>query len=645
MCSIAGICDFTTDLRKEYKEIDKIISDMGVTMLTRGPDDFRTIVDENIAFSHTRLAVIDIEGGAQPMTKIGNGYEYKILAPEFYLSKCPLLIIDNFSRYTIVYNGELYNTEDLRNDLIKAGYSFETTSDTEVLLTMYIEYGEKCVEKLNGIFAFAIWDSKNKSVFFARDRFGVKPLFYYEMNGRWIFSSEIKGILKYPGFKACIDREGICEIFGIGPARSPGNGVYKGIYELKPGYAMKVTLEGCRSVRYYQVAVHEHEHNYEETVEHTWELLNDAITRQLVSDVPLCTLLSGGIDSSIISAAAAIFLKKKGEQLSTYSFDYNGNDVYFKANKFQPEMDEPYVNIMVNHIGSKHKYLYCDHIDLYSSLYDAVKAKDLPGMTDVDSSLLYFARKIKENHTVCLSGECADEVFGGYPWFRDEEWFDTSNPRMKAFPWTKELDVRLNILNKDILKKINLQEYVENAFDVAIKDTPYLQGESIRKRRCREISYLNLRHFMTTLLDRKDRMTMYSGLEVRVPFADDKLIDYIYNVPWDFKFHNGVVKGLLRDSAGFLLPKEVKYRRKSPYPKSYDPKYERLLKQEMTNIFSHSKEPINELIDNRYIQKMLLKESNLIKPWFGQLMAGPQIYAYLIQINYWLKEYNIDILI
>lgn len=645
MCSIAGICDFTTDLRNEYNEIDKIVSDMGVTMLRRGPDDFRTIVDENIAFAHTRLAVIDIKGGAQPMTKIGDGYEYKILASDFYASKCPLRIIDNFSRYTIVYNGELYNTAQLREELIKMGYTFETTSDTEVLLTLYIEYGEKCVEKLNGIFAFAIWDSKNKSVFFARDRFGVKPFFYANINGRLVFSSEIKGILKYPDFKASIDEEGLCEIFGIGPARSPGKGVYKGIYELKPGYSMKVTSKGCRSVRYYQVAVHEHKDNYEETVKRTWELLNDAITRQLVSDVPLCTLLSGGIDSSIISAAASKYLKEKGEGLSTYSFDYNGNDVYFKANTFQPEMDEPYVKIMADHIGSTHRYLYCDHIDLYSSLYEAVKAKDLPGMTDVDSSLLFFARKIKENHTVCLSGECADEVFGGYPWFRDEEWFDTQKTRVKAFPWTKDLGVRKNVLGEDISKKINLQEYVENAFDIAIKDTPYIEGESIRKRRCREISYLNLRHFMTTLLDRKDRMTMYSGLEVRVPFADDKLIDYIYNVPWDFKFHNGVVKGLLRDAAGFLLPKEVKYRRKSPYPKSYDPKFEKLLKKEMYNIINHPNEPINDLIDVRNVKEMLLKESNMIKPWFGQLMAGPQIYAYLIQINYWLKEYNIDILI
>lgn len=642
MCAIAGIVNMKEDLRHNYKEVDKVVTNMGMTMTHRGPDDFRTIVDESIAFAHARLAVIDIEGGAQPMTKIGIGREYRILAADFYVSKCPLKIIDNFNRFTIVYNGELYNMNKIRERLIKKGYEFETFSDTEVILNSYIEYGEKCVDYLNGIFAFAIWDSKKKEVFLARDRFGVKPLFYTVLKDNFIFGSEIKALLEFPGFRAKIDEEGLSEIFGIGPARTPGCGVFKEIRELKPGYAMIISPENTRTYRYYQIKAYHHRDNYKQTVEHTWELLNDAITNQLISDVPLCTLLSGGLDSSIVSAASARFLRERGEQLSTYSFEFENNDIYFQSNKFQPESDDPYAKMMAEHINSDHRVLTCSNQELYDCLYDAVRAKDLPGMADVDSSMLYFARKMKQNHTVCLSGECADEVFGGYPWFRDEQWFSANRPL--TFPWTKNLSVRKSILNDSVNRKLKLDEYVANAFEQAIADTPKLAGESKKQERAREINYLNIRHFMTTLLDRKDRTTMYSGLEVRVPFADHRLVEYVYNVPWEYKFHKGQVKGLLRDSAGFLLPEKVRKRKKSPYPKTYDPEYDRLLREEVHNILNKKSLPIHELINHQYIQKMLDEDSNVVSPWFGQLMAGPQMLAYIIQINYWLGEYNIDIL-
>lgn len=641
MCAIAGICDFTKDYRKEYKEIDQLVSNMGVTMLRRGPDDFRTIVDEHIAFAHTRLSVIDIEGGAQPMAKIGAGNEYKILAADFYKSKCPLRIIDNFNRYTIVYNGELYNTKELRKKLTDIGYEFETSSDTEVLLNSYICFGERCLDMLNGIFAFAIWDSQKKRLFLARDRFGVKPLFYTFVGDCLVFASEIKALFAHPKVKPVIKSEGLCEVFGIGPARSPGKGVFDNIYELKPGYAMIYSENEKNIYRYFELRAMAHRENYHQTVEHTWALLNNAVTRQLVSDVPLCTLLSGGLDSSVVSAISAKTLSLEGKKLCTYSFRYNDDDIYFQANKFQPEQDEPYALEMSEYIGSEHTTLSCSHIDLYSSLYDAVLAKDLPGMADVDSSMLYFARKIKEKHTVCLSGECADEVFGGYPWFRDEEWFDSEN-RPHRFPWTKDLSVRTNVLREDVRKKLCVDEYVTDAFDNALKDTPKLYGESLEKERQREISYLNIRHFMTTLLDRKDRMTMYSGLEVRVPYADHKLVEYIYNVPWEYKCHNGVVKGLLRDAACGVLTKGVLYRKKSPYPKTYDPKYERLLRKAMLKILAGRNEPVNEFIDRDYVLNMLEQPSNVVKPWFGQLMAGPQLFAYLIQINYWMEHYNIS---
>lgn len=615
MCGIAGYFDCSHDLGNEYDKNKSIVEWMGKTLVHRGPNDFGSYVSENIAFSHARLAVIDPEGGAQPMRKQQAG-----------------------KTYCIIYNGELYNTDEIKTDLLKKGHEFETTSDTEVLLTSYMEYGPQCTDMLNGIFSFAIWDPWKKQCFLCRDRFGVKPLFYTEFESKILFASEIKALFQYPGINPVIDQYGLCEIFGLGPARSPGNGVYKNIHEIMPGYAAILNENGIKLYPYWTLTAQEHTESYEQTVETTRELLFDAIKRQLVSDVPLCTLLSGGLDSSIVSAVASNVMKEKGTRLDTYSFDYHNNTQYFKASSFQPSEDRPFVDIMVNAIDSNHTYLQCDSTSLYECLYDAVLAKDLPGMADVDSSLLYFSRGIKKHHTVCLSGECADEIFGGYPWFRDKDAYETN-----AFPWSKNLDFRKEVLSPDLLTKLSLEEYVHEQYDATINRVPKLSGESKLCARQREISYLNTSWFMTTLLDRKDRMTMATGLEVRVPFADHRLIGYLYNVPWDFKYHNQEVKGLLKDVAKGLLPEEVLNRKKCPYPKTYDPSYENLLKQQLSIILKDKEAPLHQLINYDYIKSLMDATSDYGKPWFGQLMATPQMYAYLIEINFWLKHYKVKI--
>lgn len=615
MCGFAGFSDYTRNLTKQIEENKKILRNMGSALEHRGPDDFNLMVTEHAAFSHARLAVVDIQGGVQPMTRHRDGYTYNI-----------------------VYNGELYNTNELREHLGKMGVVFETNSDTEVLLLTYMTYGVECVHMLNGIYSFVIYDGRLNRTFFVRDRFGVKPLFYSCRDDCVLFASEIKGILKYPGVEPVIDVNGLCEIFGLGPARSPGNGVFKGIHEFPPGFAGVLDESGLKVYRYYELEAREHKENYTQTVERTRFLLVDSIERQLVGDVPLCTLLSGGIDSSIVSSVAAHALRQKGRVLDTYSFDYEGNNEYFKASDFQPSQDRPFVDKMVDYLGTKHTYLNCNNKQLYESLTYAMRAKDLPGMADVDSSMLFFCRQIKKNHTVCLSGECADEIFGGYPWFRDEEAF--KNP---VFPWSKDLSFRKFILRKEILEKLPLDDYVNYAYTRTINQVPKFDAESDTEARRREISYLNIRWFMTTLLDRKDRTTMASGLEVRVPFADHRLIQYIYNVPWQFKYHNNTVKGLLRDAARGLLPDEVLFRRKSPYPKTYNPGYEMLLKRQLKSILDNSQSALCKLVDKENIIKLMNSPADYGKPWFGQLMAVPQMYAYLIQIEQWIKEYKIKI--
>lgn len=368
MCGIAGFCDYNDDFSDEVVFWSALAKRMGAKLKHRGPDDNGVHVSTHAAFAHARLAVVDIKGGKQPMSAYADGF-------------C----------YTIIYNGELYNTDELRSELKALGHTFETKSDTEVLLKCYVQYGFNCAEKLNGIFAFAVDDERRACCFLCRDRFGVKPLFYTMENGRLIFASEIKALFEYPGINPVVDREGLCEVFGLGPARTSGCGVFKDIYEIKPGYCAVFDREGFETEPYFQLKSYEHPDSYEDTVKHVRDLLEDAVTRQLVSDVPLCTLLSGGLDSSIITALAARNYQDSGKILSTYSFDFIGNDRYFKPTAFQPDADRPWVDKMAEFCKTNHHYLECDNVQLADCLYDSVEAKDLPGMADVDSSLLHFA--------------------------------------------------------------------------------------------------------------------------------------------------------------------------------------------------------------------------------------------------------------
>ena len=616
MCSIAGMIN----LKKNYLNYKSyntlIVRDMAESMRHRGPDSWGEWVGEHAAFSHSRLAVIDPLGGKQPMSRTVDGYEF-----------------------VITYNGELYNSAELKKNLSGFGYIFSTTSDTEILLYAYIHYGEKCAEKLNGIYAFCIWDSMRQRVFACRDRFGVKPFFYTVMDDTVLFSSEIKGLFRHPAFSAAVDKVGLQELFAISPARTQGVGVFKDVKELRPAHSMIIDRSGIKIYPYWQLVSREHTDSYEDTVLKVRELVTDSIKRQLISDVPIGTLLSGGLDSSIISAVAAITMQKEGKQLSTYSFDYVDNDKYFKASAFQPDADAPWVKRMAEEFNTDHTYLKCDNSELCDYLIDAMRYKDLPGMADVDASLLYFCREIKKHHTVILSGECSDEIFGGYPWFRSEKAFATP-----AFPWSYDMSLRNSILKPQVAATLELEAYSRMRYDESIAEVPTFDGDSAEEKRRREISYLNINWFMTNLLDRKDRMSMASGLEVRVPFCDHRLVEYVWNIPWEMKNKDNVSKSILREAAKGILPDDVLYRKKSPYPKTHNPKYETLAKQMLLDIIADPNAPILTFADKSVIEDICTTSSDYGKPFFGQLMAKPQFIGYLIQLNQWFKEYNIRIM-
>ena len=615
MCGIAGFCDYGDDFTEEAPALGRLVRKMGNTLKHRGPDENGIFLSRHAAFAHQRLCVIDPKGGRQPMTAYAGGY-----------------------RYTVVYNGELYNSGELRRELEAAGYLFETSCDTEVLLKCYIQYGPACAEKLNGIFAFAVDDERRGCCFLCRDRFGVKPLFYTLRDGRLVFASEIKALFEYPGVDPVLDRQGLCEVFGLGPARTSGVGVFRGISEVRPGCYALFSRDGLRRGRYFRLQSYEHPDSYEDTVRHVHDLVQDAVTRQLVSDVPLCTFLSGGLDSSVITALAAAAYRGSGRRLATYSFDFVGNERYFKPSAFQPDADRPWAEKMAQFCRTDHTRLECDNVTQADKLYDAVDAKDLPGMADVDSSLLYFCSRVKKRHVVALSGECADEIFGGYPWFHKKEAFEGH-----CFPWSPDLSLRTDLLKPEVADALNVGEYVNRRYEESLAEVPVLEGEDPREKRRREISFLNINWFMATLLDRKDRMSMASGLEVRVPYADHRIVEYVFNAPWAYKCHNGVTKSLLRDAAEPWLPEDVRLRRKSPYPKTHNPGYEAIVRERLAKVMEDGQQPLHALIDPGAAEKLLAAKSDYGKPWFGQLMAGPQLMAYLLQINYWLKKYRIRI--
>ncbi len=618
MCGIAGFYNKEGHCIDEGIKWERVLWKMGNVQKHRGPDDEGQYLDEKCGMAHVRLSIIDISNGHQPMTRYING------------RKC-----------TIVYNGEIYNMHELREQLMYSGVVFETFSDTEVILAGYMKYGIAFIDRLNGIFSFAIRDYMDDRLILVRDRIGVKPLFYVDTGKSIVFSSEIKGIFEYPGIKPEINMETMQIVIGLGPAKPVDSGVFKNVRELEPGHMIIIENNKCNDYAYWKLISQPHEDDYEVTVAKTQWLIRDSVKRQMISDVPVCTFLSGGVDSSLVTAICSLELQKRGERLDTFSFDFIGNDKYFKANSFQPTQDRPYVDMVKDYWHTNHTYLFCNSDEQIENLYNAVDARDLPCMADVESSMLHFCNKVAKKNKVVLTGECADEIFGGYPWFWKEEMLNAD-----TFPWAMDISARKQWLRDDYGETLDIEGYIEKQYRLSLEKTPLLRGEGETESRRRKAAYLNLNWFMMTLLNRMDRTSMYSGLEARVPFADHRIVEYIWNVPWEMKCHGDnnehIVKGLMRDAGKGLLPKEVLYRKKSPYPKTYNPEYERKLYEIVMDITADKNAPVNMVYDRNKIMKSADAKSDYGKPWYGQLMAGPQLLAYIIQIDYWLNKYRLD---
>lgn len=606
MCGIAGWIDFKNNIKDKYEIMEK----MSKTLIPRGPDEKGSFYSEHCNLVHRRLVVIDPENGKQPLNK---------------------------ENYTICYNGELYNTTELQKELEESGYSFKGHSDTEVLLTAYIKWGEKCLDRLNGIYAFGIWDNAKQQFFMARDRAGVKPLYYSITDGGMIFASEPKAILAHPSVKPVIDGEGIAQIMLLGPSVKGDSGIFRDIKQVPPGCFVRLSRGVFSMECYWKPKAKPHTETVEETAEHLAYLIKDSVTRQLVSDVPLCTFLSGGLDSSIISAIAAEEYKKKGSELNTYSVDYKGNRENFRASMFQPDEDAPWIDKMSEFIGSNHVNVVIDTPELAQALLPSTLARDAAGMADVDSSLYLFCGEVKKRFTVAVSGECADEIFGGYPWFRNEEMLNR-----KGFPWAASTEERYELLRKDLLRDISPVDYVEGLAENTVKNADYLETDTPVQRKMRGMFMLNFYWFMQTLLTRKDRCSMAHGLEVRVPFCDHRIAEYAYNIPPEIKFYREREKGVVRLAAEKILPSDVAWRKKSPYPKTHNPDYTKLMLDNFRKVLRDSDCRLYEIMDRKRLNELEQSEGAAFKKnWYGQLMTTPQMFAYLIQLDYWLRKYDV----
>lgn len=604
MCGIAGMLGKDIDFRNEREMIWK----MSESLKMRGPDERGEYITRNAALIHRRLSIIAPSAGSQPM---------------------------RFGKYIIVYNGEIYNTEELRRELRFHGYIFDSSCDTEVVLKSYHMWGKACAERLNGIFAFAIYNIESEDLFMCRDRIGVKPLFYSHKNGIFAFASRTDTLLCVKGIEPVCDENGLNEIFMLGPAKTMGKTVFKDIFELKPAEYLYYKDGKITKDFYWKLKAEEFCDNEVQAQEHTHYLVSDSIRRQLVSDVSVCTFLSGGLDSSIISKVASDYMTERGEILDTFSVDYRDNDKYFEPSLFQPNKDSDYINMISDYIDSDHHNIILNNTTVADALIDSTMARGCPGFTDIDSSLLLFCREVVKKHKVALSGECADEIFGGYPWYhREEILFE------EVFPWSRSTRVRHSVLANGFLK--HGDEYARNAYLQTIKRADFLDSDSRREKRMREMFVLNMDWFMQTLLCRKDAMSMQSSLEVRVPFCDYRIVEYAYNMPWSIKSFGGREKGILRKAFENELPDVITWRKKSPYPKTFNPDYVKAVCDMVSEVMKDKSCPLYEMINKQTIDDLIQNPNSLSEPWYGQLMRGPQVLAYIVQIYAWIRKYNVE---
>ena len=538
MCGITGWVDFSGDLIVEG------VCAMTDTLVSRGPDAHGVWFGPRAGLGHTRNSVIDVGGGSQPMIADGESGPLAVLT----------------------YSGEIYNFRELRTELEGRGHRFRTRSDSEVVLRSYLEWGDDCGNHLEGMFAFAVWDVRTEELLLVRDRLGIKPLFYAQTRRGLLFASEPKALLASGQVRPIVDADGLRELFST--AKTPGQAVFRDMKELLPGHTLRYRPGGAKTRRYWRLEVKPHTDDFNGTIAHVRSLLTDIVTRELVADVPLCSLLSGGLGSSTIAALAnAARLKAGDEPVRTITTTFAGDTGNHAAD-------------VALHVGTDHTDIVLGAADLTDpqARLAALLSQDMLG--DRDTSAYLRFRATREHFTVALSGEAADEIFGG---------FNGHDPA--------EAGQGRALFDPTFMRKLDMVGYYADSYQAARAEVPHVEGEDPAEFRMREQSSFHLTRRLPMLLDRDDRLAMASGLEVRVPFCDHRLVEYVYNTPWKFKSFDGREKSLLRAAVRDLLPNSVLSRPKSPYPVIQDPAYTQALHRELKELLADPESPVLPLLD------------------------------------------------
>jgi asparagine synthase (glutamine-hydrolysing) len=604
MCGIAGWVDWDRDLSKESAVIERMTD----TMVRRGPDDRGTWLAKHVALGHRRLSIIDPANGKQPM-----------------------VYSDGTRTVVIVYNGELYNFLALRSELESRGHTFRTRCDTEVLLHAYLEWGADCVPRFDGIFAFAIWDEGKQRLFLARDRLGVKPLFIAERGSSFLFGSEIKALLANELVKPEVDGDGLIEAFMAAPPfylASPGETPFRGIRELRPGRTLTVERGKIDERTYWKLSSKPHTDDFDTTVERVRELFEGAVIRQLVSDVPLACLLSGGLDSSGIAAIAQRELKK-GSALQTWVVDFVGAENDFIKYDFLPSRDAPFAAEAAAYLGADHHPVVLETEAMLDNLLDVMRCRDVPGGSQRDTSLLLLFREMKKMATVALSGEAGDEVFGGYVWFSPEE-------KRNTFPWMRpDRTIPLSAAFRD---RLDFLAYRDRRYEETLSEVPRLASDSASAAKWREKIFIGQTRWLPYLLTRKDRIGMYAGIEGRVPFCDHALVEYMWNVPRELQMVDGVEKTLLRKALDGLLPPSIANRKKSVFPFFENVSYTDGVRARARDVLADPNSPARAVWDVDMLKRRADGERD-----GSTASTAVEHLEHFLQFDAWLREYRIAI--
>jgi asparagine synthase (glutamine-hydrolysing) len=577
MCGITGWASFG----RVVSDPPGVLAAMTATMSRRGPDDHGLWLAEHAALGHRRLAVIDLVGGAQPLVES--------------TPRGPV---------TLTFSGEIYNFVDLRAQLRALGHRFRTRCDTEVLLRGYLQWGAAVAERLNGMFAFAVWDGRDEHLLLVRDRLGIKPLYYAPIAGGVLFGSEPKAIFAHPLGRRVLDLEGLREL--VAHTLSLDQPVWSGVREVPPGTVLIVARSGIRQGTYWRLEAREHRDGLRVTVGTIRHLLEDTVRRQLVADVPLCILLSGGLDSSTLSALSARSLARSGETVHSYAVDFVEHAQSFAPDDERPTRDAPYVRTMVSHLGAVHNDVMLDPDELAEPKLRerVVTAFDLPpGSQDRDRSMYLLFREIRRQSTVALSGESADEIFCGYEWFHAP-----AVQKASMFPWIAGLSgygQLRHLIRPELRVAIDIDSYLADLYSTAAREVDALPGEDPFEHQMRVACHLHLTRQLRVLLARKDRLSMAVGLEVRVPYCDHRLVEYVYNVPWAMKTFDGREKSLLRAAAVDVLPPTIAARVKSAYPSYQDARHIEALQRQVRQLAAQPRHPVFDLIDRPRLHQLV----------------------------------------